>query len=237
MLLTHRAGMPANSNDYGPSSALVTVQRLAYLDSIINAAPAHAPGTKFSYSNAGYIVTGTILERIAGISWEEILQRRLFKPLGMTSTGFGPPSKPNATDQPWGHILKDSKFQPRYGDNHRALGPAGTVHCSVRDYLKFADFHASNGARPGGLLSPASFETLHTPAEGQDYAMGWGTAQRTWAQGTALTHNGSNTMNFFVVWIAPKSGFSIAVASNAASDNVPKALDDVAAALVKKFAA
>jgi hypothetical protein len=43
-------------------------------------------------------------------------------------------------------------------------------------------------------------------------------------------------MNFFVVWLAPKTQFALAVASNAAGDAVPKVLDGVAAALVGKFA-
>ena len=236
MLLTHRAGMAHDSHDYGAKSDPVTVQRLKYLDATINQPPASEIG-KYSYSNAGYITVGTILERITGKPWETLIRERLFTPLGMNSVGFGPPSKPNATDQPWGHVFADGHYQPRYGDNPPALGPAGTVHCSMSDYLKFADFHASGGSRPPGLLAPELMEKLHTPPPGATYAMGWGTGKRDWAKGLVMTHAGSNTMNYFIVWIAPKIEFSVAAATNAAGPSVTKELDQVVGKLVQRYAA
>jgi CubicO group peptidase (beta-lactamase class C family) len=236
MLLTHRSGAPANGNEYGPASASQTAQRLAYLDAVLKDPPEFEPGTRHSYSNAGYIIAGAMLERVTGKAWEDLMKQRLFQPLGMTSAGFGPPAKATATDQPWGHVLKSGKFEPRYGDNPRALGPAGTVHCSMADYLKFADLHSSAGGRPAGLLGPASLAKLHAPPAKQDYAMGWGVLKREWARGPALTHAGSNTMNYFVVWLAPKINLCLAIAANAAGEKVPKALDSIAGALVRKFA-
>ena len=164
------------------------------------------------------------------------MRQHLFKPLGMTTAGFGPPSKPNEADQPWGHVVKDGTFEPRYGDNPPALGPAGTVHCSMMDYLKFADLHASGGTRPPRLILPASIARLHQAAPKQDYAMGWLVVQRDWAKGVALNHTGSNTMNFFVVWLAPRTQFALAVAANAAGNQVPQLLDEVAAGIVGRFA-
>jgi CubicO group peptidase (beta-lactamase class C family) len=236
MLLTHRAGMPHDSHDYGATNDPVTVQRLKYLDATINQPPASEPG-KFSYSNAGYITVGAILERITSKPWEILIRERLFKPLGMSTAGFGPPSKANTTDQPWGHVFAEGNYQPRYGDNPPALGPAGTVHCSMTDYLKFADFHASSGKRVAGLLAPELVEKLRTPPAGATYAMGWGTGTRDWAKGTVMTHAGSNTMNYFIVWIAPKIEFSVAAAANAAGPSVNKDLDQVVGKLVRRYAA
>lgn len=234
MLLTHRAGTPDNSHDYGAKSDPVTLQRLKYLDATITKPPASEPG-KFVYSNAGYIIAGTILERITGKPWETLMRERLFKPLGMNNSGFGPPSTATSTDQPWGHVFDAGTYKPRHGDNPPALGPAGTVHCSIADYLKFADFHASGGKRPPGLLAPELMEKLHTPPKGATYAMGWGTGKRDWAKGKVLTHAGSNTMNYFIVWIAPNIGLSIAAAANAAGPGVPKDLDETVGKLVRRY--
>jgi CubicO group peptidase (beta-lactamase class C family) len=235
MLLTHRAGMAHDSHDYGARNDPVAVQRLKYLDATVNQPPASAPG-EFVYSNAGYIVVGTVLERITGKPWETFISERLFKPLGMASAGFGPPSRPNMLDQPWGHVFAAGHYQPRYGDNPPALGPAGTVHCSISDYLKFADFHASRGKRPPGLLAPELFDKLHTPPAAATYAMGWGTGKRGWAKGLVLTHAGSNTMNYFIVWIAPTIEFSVVAASNAAGPSLNKELDQVVGKLVQRYA-
>ena len=188
----------------------------------------------FNYSNAGYIIAGAMLERITGKAWEEFMREKLFVPLGMKTAGFGPAATEHQTDQPWGHIRLGDKYVPRYGDNHRALGPAGTVHCSIGDYLKFAALHASMGSRPPGILTATLCEKLHEPAK-SDYAMGWGVHERSWARGHAITHAGSNTMNHFVVWAAPKTDFALAVATNAAGDKVPQFLDRVAGQLVKNY--
>ncbi|MBK6345626.1 MAG: beta-lactamase family protein [Bacteroidales bacterium] len=44
------------------------------------------PGSRYDYSNTGYVMLATVVERISGMSLNEFLQRRVFKPLGMNST-------------------------------------------------------------------------------------------------------------------------------------------------------
>ncbi len=65
--------------------------------------------------------------------------------------------------------------------------------------------------------------------------MGWAAAQRGWAGGTALTHAGSNTMNFAVVWMAPKRNFAVLVATNQGGDVAPQACDEAAGMLIRRF--
>jgi CubicO group peptidase (beta-lactamase class C family) len=233
ILLTHRSGLAHDGFYYGQPKTPVTEQRLAYMDAVLSKPPPHEVGS-FSYSNAGYIIAGAVLERITGKPWEEFMREKLFTPLGMKTAGFGPAATEHQTDQPWGHIRQGDKYAPRYGDNHRALGPAGTVHCSIDDYLKFAALHSSMGSRPPGIVTAKLCEKLHEPAK-SNYAMGWGVYERSWAQGRAITHAGSNTMNYFVVWAAPKTDFALAVATNAAGDKVPQFLDQIAGQLVKSY--
>lgn len=235
LLLTHRAGLAHDGSYYGKFGAPVMEQRLAYFDAIMSKPPASKVGD-FSYSNAGYIIAGAMLERTTGKPWEELMRQKIFKPLEMTSAGFGFAPTGGKTDQPWGHVSRDHKYVFRSGDNHRALGPAGTVHCALADYLKFAALHASLGTRPAEILTKAVCEKLHQPAK-DNYAMGWGVVERGWARGLALTHAGSNTMNYFVVWVAPKIDFALAVATNAAGEGIPEALDRVASYLVTHYAA
>lgn len=46
------------------------------------------PGTKWNYSNSGYIVLGAIIEKVTGKPYEQVLQENIFTPLGMSSTGY-----------------------------------------------------------------------------------------------------------------------------------------------------
>lgn len=235
MLLTHRAGLMANSSAYGSGNSTNLDRRLVYLDKVLSAKPVKTPGTVFEYSNAGYIIAGAMLERVAREAWESLMQQRLFKPLRMATAGFGPPSAATKADQPWGHVWKNGRFVPAYGDNPPPLGPAGTVHCSVADYLRFADLHASSGGRPPGLLEKKTAEFLRTPPEGGDYALGWGVYPRKWAKGAMLTHVGSNTMNYFRTTLGPAVGFSSAVAINASGPKVEEGLEEVTAFMVRQF--
>jgi CubicO group peptidase (beta-lactamase class C family) len=53
---------------------------------VLAAPPNFAPGTKWSYSNSGYVLLGMIVRRITGESYDAFLAHRVFVPLGMTAT-------------------------------------------------------------------------------------------------------------------------------------------------------
>ena len=93
----------------------------------------------------------------------------LFNPLDMASCGFGAPATVDTTDAPWGHRTAASEHTPGppgpAADNPPALGPAGTVHCTLRDWARFAQLHLRGARRePTPYLRPESFARLHTPS-------------------------------------------------------------------------
>lgn len=234
-LLTHRAGLPADVDwwDLGTDKP-TTEQRRTLLSRVLKDPPEQKPGTKFSYSNVGYCVAAAIAEKITRTSWEELLRRGLFQPLGMNSAGYGPPGGKNKVDQPWGHLLKDGRLQALQEDNAPVLGPAGTVHCSIADWAKFAALHLQGGQGKARLLKPATFTMLHTPPQDGEYAFGWLVAERPWAGGMALTHGGSNTMWYAIVWIAPKRGFAMLAAVNQGGDSAHEACDEAISLLIER---
>src|SRR5690606_36603209 len=150
--------------------------------------------------------------------WEQLMRERLFVPLGMTSAGFGAPGSAEAVDQPRGHRANGCPQDPGAGaDNPPAIGPGGTVHCTLQDWARFIAMHVdgASDAAPGAppLLQKETLESLHIPCagKGQPYAMGWLITERPWARGEqdgdrgrVLTHAGSNTMWFAVAWLAPE---------------------------------
>jgi CubicO group peptidase (beta-lactamase class C family) len=91
--------------------------------------------------------------------------------------------------------------------------------------------HAARG--DARLLKQETFTHLHTPSPGTEYACGWGVPPRPWAGGTVLTHNGSNTMWYAVVWIAPKKDFAVLIVANQGEKEAEKACDETAGALIK----
>jgi CubicO group peptidase (beta-lactamase class C family) len=194
-------------------------------------------GTKYIYSNRNFALLGIVAERAAKEDWETLMARKLFKPLGMKSAGFQAMGTPGRIDAPWQHRMDNGKRVPvgpsKYSDNPEVIGPAGTVHCSITDWLKYAAAHARGETGGSALLTAESFKYLHTPQFGGDYAFGWIVTKRDWGGGTVLTHSGSNNMNYSVVWVAPLRDFAVVAAAN--QGGADAACDQVAATLIGSF--
>src|SRR5687768_14537716 len=140
-LLTHRAGLPANGDWWMLGKGTTTQQRRVLAKNVLKEAPLHEPGTKYEYSNVGYAIAGLMAEQATSKSWEELMQKGLFEPLGMKSAGFGPPGAKGKVNQPWGHAMNGGELVATQFDNAAALGPAGTVHASLADWGKFIALH------------------------------------------------------------------------------------------------
>ena len=245
-LLSQRGGAPGDAppdlwGKAWEATGTAAEQRLAFIKGILAREPEAKPGTKFIYSNQGYTIAGVMLEKAAGKNWEDLLRSRLFEPLGMTTAGFGAPAAVGKVDQPWGHrksMLSGSEPVPPGpgADNPLAISPAGAVHCSLGDLAKYAAFHMAGERGESKLLKAESFKKLHTIAAGNDdYALGWVVLKRPWANGRALMHNGSNTMFYVVVWMAPEKNCAVIVASNTGVDEAFEGCDEAAIKLIKRF--
>jgi D-alanyl-D-alanine carboxypeptidase len=252
-LLTHRGGAPADLNANGLWSRLwqrqgtPSDQRMQLVRGVVTRPPEVPPGTTYVYSNAGYAIAGAMIEHLTGLAWEDLMRDRLFAPLGITTGGFGAPGRAGVLDQPRGHDPSGNPVEPGpNADNPPAIGPAGTVHMTMGDWARFVGLHsrgdAGNPARLPQLLKAESFDRLHRPAEGpgEKYACGWGVTERPWARGggsadvgRTLTHAGSNTMWYCVVWIAPEKDFAVLIACNQGGDAAARACDDAAGEAIR----
>ncbi|MCW3098394.1 MAG: hypothetical protein JWL77_4012 [Chthonomonadaceae bacterium] len=212
-------------------------QRQVYTEHILKEDPIADIGAKFLYSNRNFALLGIVAERVVNEEWEKLITRRLFKPLGMKSAGFQAMGTPDKIDQPWQHRMDGAKRVPigpgKYSDNPEVIGPAGTVHCSITDWLKYAAAHARGEEGGSSLLPAEAFKYLHTPQFGGDYAFGWIVTQRPWGRGNVLTHSGSNNQNFAVVWVAPRRDFAVVAATN--QGGAEAACDQVAATMIGSF--
>ena len=246
LLLGHRAGAPHDPPPLLWAEAwkmrgTPTQQRADFVRGLLQTDPNPAAGTQHVYSNQGYAIVGAMLEHKTGKPWEKLMREMLFTPLDLKSAGFGAAGTADKIDQPWGHRRKDSALVPvppgPDADNPPAIGPGGIVHMSIGDFARYAAWHGDEARRDARLLKGDSFHKLHTALPGQDYALGWGTAQRPWAGGRVLTHTGSNTMNFAVMWVAPERDFAVVAATNTAGPGAEKGCDMAVAALIQKWEA
>ncbi|MET9000585.1 serine hydrolase domain-containing protein [Amycolatopsis sp. NPDC004169] len=125
---------------------------------------ASEPGAEFRYHNPNYEVAARIVEVVAGQPFAEYLKTRLFAPLGMTAstTVDTPPAGAEGYVRAFGIELPVSEPDWFTGGSHGVLTTA-------EDLAKWLRAQQDGG----GVLSPASVRSAHTPAPGRDYALGW----------------------------------------------------------------
>lgn len=125
------------------------------------------PGTKFAYSNTGYIFVGAMIERIGGKTWDEMITERIFGPLKLQTAGLGPQASLGKIDAPLGHALIKGKAKAFLagpnGDGPAIVGPAGIAHMSILDFARWAGWNAGEGKRKPALVKPETLRKLHTP--------------------------------------------------------------------------
>lgn len=207
-LLSHQSGLDANIPilkflEFRNSKKSIMDARLDFATIALMQKPKGVKGQHFEYSNNGYVVLGNMLEQISGKSWEEILRTELFAPLDMKDAGFGAPT----TNQPLGHsksIISEARKPARtlsndITDNPAVLGPAGTVHASADDVLKYISAHRDYNP----ILKLESWEMLHKVHFGGQYACGL-----IRNSDGSLWHNGSNTLWYAEISFDPKNGTS-----------------------------
>jgi D-alanyl-D-alanine carboxypeptidase len=220
-LLSHRAGIVANVDqpsmlsfmNEGVAGRPMPEQRLDYSTRVLTVPPSNRPGSTMLYSNAGYVVAGAMIEQATGESWEDLMHREVFEPLGMESAGFGAPGGAEDIDQPRGHrsSLTGLVAVPPgpFADNPPVMGPGGTVHLSLTDMALYLGAHVEGQTGQGGdYLSADSWRRLHAGPFGGDYALGWG------LRGSMFLHAGSNTMWFAQFIVMPDENLAIAIVFN-----------------------
>src|SRR5215472_10084924 len=125
-----------------------------------------APGTKFDYSNSGYFLLGAILEQVSGESYENLLQQRIFAPLGMKKSGYTH-ADTLIPRRAAGYERTSLGFQnARFYDMSIPFS-AGALYSTVGDLFLW------DQALYGEQLLPAELRDLMFKPNLEDYGYGW----------------------------------------------------------------
>ena len=136
-LATQTSGLPRDSvkvdlnSDTSPYAEYTASELYAFLGSY---RLERDPGSKYEYSNVGMGLLGHALALRAGISYEDLLRRRIFEPLGMTNTTITFNAEQRAR-RATGYNVKQLALPPWTGG---VIDPAGSVNSTATDMLKFA---------------------------------------------------------------------------------------------------
>lgn len=260
-LLSHSSGIPSdtaemleiyfndNAFDHNPRTL-----RLMALEAWKHNSPVVPEPSAFQYSNFGYMIAGAMIEEASGTAWEQLIQERLFQPLGLDSAGIGPTATPGLVDAIVGHVPQpDGPGEPRLWGNGAdmplLLAPAGAVHMSILDFARWGSWMAAKAGRAPMLVKPETIDHIlaekvrtpsrpnplpGTPAEG-GYASGWSIEKFDWADKELLTHNGSNGMNLAKILIDPERDLAVVVATNIGGRTADRVAGQMMGALYTRF--
>jgi D-alanyl-D-alanine carboxypeptidase len=146
------------------------------------------PGSRYSYSNTGYLLLGSVTALVSRKPFEQSLQERIFTPLGMTATRFEPKrGTPGLAD---GYTpLGLGAAEISIAEGHGWIGAAGGIWSTPEDLLKW-----DLALMDGKVLSEKSWKTMTSPRElkgGRSSAYGCGQQVRDRGPLLVLVHGGA----------------------------------------------
>ena len=176
-----------------------------------NRAPEFEPGSRWQYSNYGFLLLGVLVEKVSGKSYYDYVQDHIFKPAGMTGTASEPEEQT---------VADRSKGYTRFGGgglkpNTETLPYRGTSagggYSTVEDLLKFATALQTNKLLNSQYTEMLTTGNTDTPLGGK-YAYGFIDAN---VNGTrCFGHGGGAPGMNGELKICPGPGYVVAVLAN-----------------------
>jgi len=201
-ILSHTSGLPFSSRVEEP-----TLDGLPLREAVMSYALSplqFEPGTKYQYANAGINTAARIIEVVTGMPYEDFMQQRLFKPLGMKDTTFWPTEqqvrriaksyKPNEAKNDLVEINISQLHYPLTDHAVRFPMPAGGLFSTAQDVAKFCQM-ILNGGELGGrrYLSENAVKMMTSKQTGDAVKESYGFG---WSVGTDWTgHGGAESTN------------------------------------------
>lgn len=145
-LLTHTSGI-GNYDEGHNRPSLTPLDTLSdYLPLFADKAPDFAPGERFGYSNAGYVILGLIVEAVTGADYFDHVRNTIFKPLGMAGTDFLEIdiAAPNVATGYMRPLDQPGKWQSNVQMMARRGGATGGSYSTAPDMLRFANALTEN---------------------------------------------------------------------------------------------
>jgi CubicO group peptidase (beta-lactamase class C family) len=195
------------------------------LDELAQVAP---PGTRASYSQAGFNMAGRILEKVTGLSYEGAIASLLFEPLGLAHSFF---TRDDIMSRRFsvGHNLgQDGRMHvARLWRRSRGDNPGAGIASSAADQLRWAAFHLSDGrvsgdirVLPGQVLAQMRRPTVALRGSTLGHAIGLGWFVRDVDGVRTVSHGGTANGQFAELVMVPEHDFAVVSLANAGPDGL-----------------
>jgi CubicO group peptidase (beta-lactamase class C family) len=227
-LLTHRSGLLSGAGDsmiWPEPSGFSRAQVIANLQYLT---PEYSFRASYAYSNVMYITAGELVAKISGISFENFVEQRIFKPLGMNCfAGDIPKLNLNNVAMGYGHNDERGIYAiPRNAISQKGLmsAAAGGMVCNIEDMLKwvsalltrknlpFSDEQLNQMWYPQTILWVSKRERQWDNTLFKSYGLGWRMANI--GELKVISHTGTLSGYQAYVLMVPKLELGVIILSN-----------------------
>jgi CubicO group peptidase (beta-lactamase class C family) len=161
-LVTHRSGMGLGAGDlmFFPEGNDFTVKDVIHNVKYLE--PETSFRSKFAYNNNMFIIAGEVLKRVSGLSWEDFIETKIMKPVGMKNSKASynrVTDKSNIIDA---HTRAEGKVIQIPHDWSETANAAGGIVSNVHDMMTWAKFLMNDAVTESGerLLDARLFHEL-----------------------------------------------------------------------------
>lgn len=172
------------------------------------------PGAKFRYNNTGYVLLGSLLEKVTGTPYETLLESRLFEPHGLSQTYYCD-TRPIIPQRAAGYeATPDGLVNASFLSMTQPFS-AGSLCATVVDLVRWQRALAG-----GRVVSPASYAAMTTPgalADGSPMRYGFGLSTQEIDDQRMILHGGGINGFASIMIRLPVAGLDIVVLTNTAS--------------------
>jgi CubicO group peptidase (beta-lactamase class C family) len=225
-LLSHRTGLDSEDSSLWYQSGLDREQAIR---GAMAAKPVAPLRTAFHYNNLLYSAAGEVVARAEGVSWERLVESRIFAPLGMKSTDTSNAAMQKSPDFALGY----SEGRPRVRVPQLDLtngAPAGAIDSTARDMAQWLRLMLGRGVYRGRrLVSERGFAELYKKhiqmREGVYYCLGWGV--KDWHGHATYGHRGGIDGFNSIVSLMPDRKLGMVMLTNVTLSDLTQDAPDI----------
>ncbi|NIO49623.1 MAG: serine hydrolase [Candidatus Aminicenantes bacterium] len=224
-LMTHTAGFEDVINEMGARSPEDLVPLAEFLARKMPAR-VRSPGKLTSYSNYGTALAGYILEKVAGVPFEDYVEENIFKMLDMQHSTFRQPLPSHLEDyMSGGYTYKNGLFRAEGFEYINGLAPAGSMSTTAADIAKFMIAHLQHGKYgENRILEEETAKLMHTQLFSHDPLVdgnAHGFWEMTYNNLRALVHGGDTIWFHSLLVIIPEKKLGLFVSFNSEGGSWP----------------
>jgi CubicO group peptidase (beta-lactamase class C family) len=231
-LLNHTSGLPDYEDLMPPADPALPVERVQIRDEGVldllksQDSGKFRPGTRWAYSNSGYVLLGLVVEKVSGQTFAEFLQDHIFAPLKMTGTVAYVHGKNEVPNRAFGYAREGGRWNETDQSPTSATLGDGGVYSSLSDLLKWDEALLRHT-----LLSESEMRAALTPVQvvegtpivpdGSPAEYGFGWFLNPWRGHARMWHYGDTSGFRTAIQRFTDDGLTVIVLCNRTDLDVP----------------